>query len=261
VDRLQYFQLSKEDGITEVLIDRSAQRNAFNEKMWMQLAEIMESCSADTGTKVVIITGAGNSFASGADITQLKDLTDTDKRHNYLCCVERAIESIVHCPQPVIAMINGWAIGAGCELAIACDIRICAEEAKFSVPAAKLGIVLHHSLIQRIVNLVGMATAKELLFVGEPVSAERAYAIGLVNKVTPASELKAVTAGMARKIADNAPLAVRGMKEALTRLSEPDQPKDLSGLDQLEKVAFESDDFLEGATAFMEKRKPVWKGK
>ncbi len=258
---LQYFKLSREDGITEILIDRAARRNAFSEEMWIGLAEIMESCSTDTDTKVVIITGAGNTFASGADITQLKDLTDKNMRHRYLCCVERAIESIIDCPHPVIAMINGWAIGAGCELAIACDIRICSAEAKFSVPAAKLGIVLHHSLIRRILNLLGMAAAKELLFVGDPVSADRAYVLGLVNKVTSALELRAATAEMARKIAGNAPLAVRGMKEALTRLSEPGQPKDQSDLEQFEKIAFESDDFIEGATAFMEKRKPVWKGK
>ncbi len=244
-----------------ILIDRAAQRNAFNEKMWIRLAEIMESISADSDTKVVIITGAGSSFASGADITQLKDLTDKDKRLQYLCCVDRAIESIIRCPQPVLAMINGWVMGAGCELAIACDLRICAEEAKFSIPAVKLGITLHHSLIRRIVDLVGVGVAKELLLVGEPVSAARAYTIGLVNQVVPASELEAVTNKVARIIAGNAPLAVRGMKEALFLLSEYRKPANYAGLEQLEKVAFESEDFIEGATAFMEKRKPVWKGK
>jgi len=258
---LDYFQVTRDEGIALILIDRAAQRNAFNEKMWVGLAEIMESISADADARVVIITGAGNSFASGADITQLKDLTDKDKRVHYLHCVDRAIESIVRSPQPVLAMINGWAMGAGCELAIACDLRICAEEVKFGIPAVKLGITLHHSLIQRLVDLVGLAAAKELLLAGEPVSAARAYAIGLVNQVVPGPELEAVTFKLARIIAGNAPLAVRGMKESLALLSEYRDPADHSALEKLEKIAFESEDFIEGVTAFMEKRKPSWKGK
>ena len=258
---MQYFQISTENGIARVLIDRADQRNAFNEKMWVGFADIMKTVSEDTNIKVVVITGAGSSFASGVDITQLKDLTDQEKRFQYLYCVDRAIESIVRSPQPVLAMINGWAMGAGCELAIACDLRICAQDVKFSIPAAKLGITLHHSLIRRLVDLVGLAAAKELLLIGEPVSAERAYAIGLVNRIVTAAELESYTMQIARIMAGNAPLAVRGMKESLVLLSENREPANQAGLDRLDKIAFESEDFIEGVTAFMEKRKPVWKGK
>jgi len=258
---LEYFQLSKKNGIAEVLIDRSEQRNAFNEEMWIRFSEIMGSFSSDAATKVVIITGAGNTFASGADIYKLKELINKEKHLRYLNYVDRAIESIVNCPQPVIAMINGWAVGAGCELAIACDLRICTEDAKFAIPAAKLGISLNYSLIQKIVDLVGVGAAKELLLVGEAVSAQRAQAIGLVNQVVPALDLKAVTHRAAQKIAGNAPLAVRGIKTAITRLAEHHELKDYTELEQLERITFESDDFIEGINAYMERRKPVWKGK
>ncbi len=258
---MHYFQVNKRNGIAEVLIDRSEQRNAFNEEMWIRFSEIMASLSGDADTKVVVITGAGNTFASGADINKLKELTDKEKHLRYLSYVEKAIKSIVCCPHPVIAMINGWAVGAGCELAIACDLRICTEEAKFGIPAAKLGISLNYSLIQKIVDLVGVGAAKELLLVGEPVSAQRAYSIGLVNQVVPAQDLKTVTQKVAHKISGNAPLAVRGIKKAITKLCEHHELADYTELEQLERDTFESEDFIEGINAYMERRKPVWKGK
>lgn len=258
---MEYFQLEKEDGIARVLINRAEQRNAFNEMMWFRLAEIMETLSDDKNTQVVIITGKGSSFASGADISRLKDLIDQQTHLQYLATVDRAINSIFNCRQPVIAMINGWALGAGCELAIACDLRICCREAKFSIPAAKLGIALHYSLIQRIVDLVGVAAAKELLLIGEPVNSRWAYSAGLVNRVVSREKLEQETEKIARTIAGNAPLAVRGMKEAVNRLAEQGKSAENEALAQIERASFESEDFFEGASAFMEKRKPIWKGR
>jgi len=261
VIKLQYFQLNAKNGIAEVLINRAKQRNAFNTEMWINFSEIMSSISADSTAKVVIITGTGNTFASGADINQLKELTDKEKHLRYLDYVDRAIESIIRCPQPVIAKINGWAVGAGCELAIACDLRICNKEAKFGIPAAKLGISLNHSLVQKVIDLVGVGAAKELLLIGEPVSAQRAYAMGLVNQVVPAPDLEKASQDMARKIAGNAPLALIGIKKAINRLSEHHELADYTDLEQLERNTFESEDFIEGVNAYMERRKPVWKGK
>jgi enoyl-CoA hydratase/carnithine racemase len=261
VSGLSYFQISKKDGIAKILINRAEQRNAFNAVMWVQLAGMMFSLAADEQTAVVIITGAGNSFASGADITQLQELAGKERHREYLSNVERAIESITGCPQPVIGMINGWAMGAGCELAISCDLRICAEEARFGIPAAKLGISLNYNLIQRLVNLVGIAAAKEMLLVGEPMPASRAYAIGLANQVVPAAELETATLKVARLIAGNAPLAVKGMKKAVNQCSADHRCPSSAAIDLIERSCFESEDFREGISAFLEKRKPAWKGK
>ncbi|MEW5920839.1 MAG: enoyl-CoA hydratase/isomerase family protein [Bacillota bacterium] len=253
--------LEKKDHMARVIINRPAQRNAFSREMWTELAEVMRSLERDEGIRVVIITGEGATFAAGADLTQLAVQKEDKERHAYIALVEEALKSIVNFPYPVIAMINGPAIGAGCELALVCDLLICTEETVFAVPAAKLGIVLHYPLIQRLINLVGLSAAREILLLGEPFSAVRAYEMGLVNRVVPPSRLEEETFNLARIIVANAPLSVKGTKKAIAHWFSFQEEEDHSAMEELEGNSFRSEDFLEGLNAFFEKRRPNWRGR
>lgn len=257
---MNYFLLEKKDNVARLTINRPAQRNAFNREMWGELARVMHSLQGDGEVRAVIITGAGATFAAGADLSQLAELKDDQERHAYVSLVEGALESIINFPYPVIAMINGPAIGAGCELALVCDLLLCTEETVFAIPSAKLGIVLHYGLIQRLINLVGLSAAKEILLLGEPFSAGRAYDMGLVNRVVPASQLEDETYGMATTIAANAPLSVKGTKQAIAHWFSFQEGEDHEEMEELEGCSFRSEDFLEGLSAFFEKRKPNWRG-
>lgn len=255
------FLVEKSNHVARVTINRPAQRNAFYREMWGELAAIMHSLEKDGEVRVVIITGAGATFAAGADLSQLAELKEDNVRHAYTQLVDEALESIMNFPYPVIAMINGPAIGAGCEVAIVCDLLVCTEETVFAVPSAKLGIVLPYSLVQRLLNLVGLSATREILFLGESFSAKRAYQMGMVNRIVPKAQLEEETNKMASKIAANAPIAVKGSKKAIAHWFSFQDGEDHDEMEKLEGDSFRSDDFLEGLSAFFEKRRPTWRGR
>jgi len=251
--------LEKQESIAIITINRPKIRNALDKKTWRELREAIAGVRGDTSVQVLIITGAGEkAFVAGADVSSLKErsMVETLSNENQMILSE-----LTNLEKPVIAAINGFALGGGCELALACDIRIASENAKLGQPELGLGILPGAGGTQRLPRLVGPAKAKELIFTGDIIDAREAERIGLVNKVVPQSDLLDAAKEMARKIISKGPLAVRLAKIVINQ----GMDLDLSNASLLERLAqaiiFGSEDRMEGLTAFLEKRSPKFGGK
>lgn len=260
--------LEKEGYVATITINRPDQRNAMLSSMWKWLAETMEEMNTDNDVRCVVMRGAGEkSFASGADISEFEVWTSEEKARQYGFLIENALQSIGRHRNPVIAMIQGYALGAGCELAVACDLRVLSEKAKMGIPSAKLGVLLNYENYQRLIDLVGLSVAREIFYVGRPLDAQRAKETGFANFVVSANELEKFTYELAEEIAGNAPLSVRGSKRVLQVCSEHgmlDRVRDadaLAELDALSATCFLSEDVKEGVSAFFGRRKADFKGK
>jgi enoyl-CoA hydratase len=252
--------VNKEDGICTLTINRPEKRNALSREIYSQLAEVFRLISEDGQTRVAVLRGAGEkAFSAGYDISRLHIIEDLDTKEP-LEDVTLAIES---CTVPVIAMIYGYCIAGGCALAIACDLRLAADNARFGVTAARLGLVYPPGAMIRLINVVGISAAKELLYTGKLIDAEKAREIRMVDRVVPADRLAAVTYDMAREIAGNSPLSVRGIKSMMSRVLGFQAPGAEAKAEflALQKQAAESRDLEEGQKAFDEKRKPRFTGK
>ena len=250
--------VNKEDCICTLTINRPQKRNSLTRETFTRLDEALRSAGEDGQTRVIVLRGAGEkAFSAGYDISRLSTAEDFDDKDP----LEDVILSIEKCAVPVIAMIYGYCIGAGCGLATACDLRVAADNARLGITAAKIGMVYPPGATIRLINLVGVAAAKELLYTGTLVDAGKAGEIGLVDRVAPADRLYKVTYDLAREIADNSPLSVRGNKRIISLLlehrSNPQLRKEFLAL---RKQAAGSRDLEEGARAFSEKRKPVFTG-
>lgn len=248
------------EGIGYLTLNRPEVRNAFNQEMINEIIDVLRQIDKDEEIRVLIITGAGKAFQAGADIAELSVMRPMDllRWNEGIVRINAALEKL---RQPVIAAINGAAMGGGLELAISCTLRIIAESAKMALPEVKLGIIPGTGGTQRLPRLVGKTRAAELLLTGEPIDALEAYRIGLVNKVVPDDELVRAAEELARKIMANAPIAVELAKDAL------EIGKDLPlehAVQYSQKncvTCFSTEDMKEGMTAFLEKRKPNFKGK
>ena len=249
-----------------ISFNRPERRNALSPLLLYQLAELLKKLKEEGEVRCVVLRGAGDKvFSSGYDIGAIPtnvppEVMEKMRKKNPL---ETAIESLQEFPYPIIAMINGMAFGAGCEVAAACDIRIAAESARLGMPPAKLGLIYLPSGIMRFVNVVGMANAKEIFFTGRYFPVARAREMGLVNYVVPDSQLVSFTEEMAREISGNAPLSLKGMKTIFNTLVKYQkiEPEDMKAVELLVAQAFSSEDLKEGQQAFLEKRKPIFKGK
>ena len=261
--------LFERDGhIATITINRPEQRNAMLSGMWKWLAETMRELNDDNDVRCVVLRGAGEkAFASGADISEFEVWTSPEKSVEYGGLIEGALQSIERHANPVIAMIQGYALGAGCQLSVACDLRILADSAKVGIPSAKLGVMLNYENYQRFVNLVGISIAREIFFIGRPLDAQRAKEVAFANYVVPKAELEEFTYGVAREISENAPLSVRGSKRVLQASLDNgmlDRGRDadiLAELDALSSTCFLSEDVKEGVSAFFARRKADFKGK
>ncbi|HHY90298.1 MAG TPA: short-chain-enoyl-CoA hydratase [Clostridiales bacterium] len=254
-----FIQVQKEERIAIVKVNRPEALNALNEMVLKQMDAAIDDLEKDDTVDVVIITGEGKAFVAGADIVAMKDLNAEQGRlwGNLGQKVFRKIETM---SKPVIAAVNGFALGGGCELAMACDIRIASEKAKFGQPEVGLGITPGYSGTQRLPRLVGVAKAKELIFTGEMIAADEAERIGLVNKVVKHEDLLAEAKEMAKKILKNAQKAVRYSKMAINRGIETDIDTGIEIEANLFGLCFATKDQKEGMSAFVEKRKPEFKG-
>lgn len=246
----------------KVIFHRPEVRNAINVEMWGQLPGIMKDLISRPSVKVVIFTGSGGkAFASGADISELGSFTDPEKARAYYGLLEEALDQIDACPLPTIAMIDGYALGGGFEVALACDLRVASTRSALGVPAARIGAAVDLKSLIRLVRLVGPASAKELLFTGKPMDAQKAFRIGLVNEVVDPEALEAFVLKLAQGIAENAPLSVATSKRIINKLSDLLSPTLLEEATALFISCFESKDFCEGVQAFLEKRKPRFIGR
>lgn len=207
--------VSQEEGICTLTINRPEKRNALTPEIYSRIGEALRSTSEDGQTRVVVLRGAGEqAFSAGYEISQLHSSEDL----NIKDLIEDVVLAIETCAVPVIAMIYGYCIVAGCGLAVACDLRLAADNARLGVTAAKIGVIYPPSAIIRLINIVGVSVAKELLYTGRLIDAEQAREIRMVDQVVPADDLATVTYNLAREIADNSPLSVRGAKSMISKL-------------------------------------------
>src|SRR5690348_11713221 len=252
--------LEKRERVAIITINRPDKRNALNIKTREEGAALLEQLRNDSSVGVVVFTGAGDkAFIAGADIGEFAGRTSITQRD---VMMGRSLFTAVDTfPKPIIAMINGYCLGGGCELALACDIRIASERASFGQPEINLGIIPGGGGTQRLTRLVGEGKAMELILTGEIIDARTAYEIGLVNHVFPADQLEAKTLDMANRIAEKGPIALRLAKEAVKLASRSNLDEGLKREIDLFALCFATEDKDEGVKAFLEKRKPVFKGR
>lgn len=254
-------RLEKTENIGIVRIDRPEAMNALNEEVLAELSSALEEAAADPEIKAIIITGEGKAFVAGADIARMQGLNEQTGR-DFGRMGQQVFRRIETMDKAVIAAVNGFALGGGCELAMACDIRIAAERAKFGQPEVSLGITPGYSGTQRLPRLVGKGRAMELILTGNIITAETAASIGLVNQVVPQENLLEAALAMARKIAGNAPLAVSYSKKAIREgMETADMDEAILVEAELFAKCFASSDQKEGMAAFLEKRKPEFTGR
>jgi enoyl-CoA hydratase/carnithine racemase len=252
----------KADGVGWVIFNNPEKLNAISLEMWQAALEAMADFSDDASVRVMVLTGAGGkAFASGADISKFKDeRQEAEAVAHYQATTQQAYSAIQSMAIPTIAMIRGWCIGGGTAAAVCCDIRVCAENAKFGVPAAKLGLGYGLNRAQPLVDLIGPAYAKEMFFTGRQFDAREAEKMGLVNRVVADDALESTVEEMARTIAANAPLTVRCAKLVVGEALKDFGDRDAAACERAVAACFASNDYREGQAAFMEKRKPRFTG-
>jgi len=246
--------------IAWVTFNRPGQRNAMTFAMYDRLAQICDEVEQDRDIRVLVLTGAGDrAFVSGTDISQFQTFTDPQHAIDYEARVDGVIGRLESVQRPTIAAIQGYAVGGGASLALACDLRVCTPNARFGVPIARtLGNCLSTNNYSRLVDLIGPARTKELIYTAKMIEAEEAKAIGLVNHIVEPEELLNRAQELAEQIAANAPLTIQVTKESIRRVVlHRRPPKD----EELILKCYMSDDFKEGVNAFLEKRKPQWQGR
>jgi enoyl-CoA hydratase/carnithine racemase len=252
------------DAVARLTLNRPDSRNALDHELLDGIAEAIPSLDRGIEVRCVLITGTGKTFSAGYDIAAIpSESFERDAEALVAHPFHAALEAVADHPWPVLAAINGHALGGGLELTLACDLRICAEGAKLGMPPAKLGLIYGHTGLQRFIDAIGVPRTKELFLTGRNVDAPRAEHLGLVNWVVGDAELKSASVELAAEIAANAPLSMKGNKHAIDTLNSyarltPDQEKELI---ELRRSCFRSEDFREGIRAFAEKRAPRWKGR
>jgi enoyl-CoA hydratase/carnithine racemase len=252
------------DAVARLTISNPERRGALDHHVLEALAEVLPSLAEGIETRCVVITGEGRIFSAGYDIAGIPEESFSEDAEALVAHpFHAAMEAISAHPYPVVAAINGHCLGGGLELAVRCDLRVCAAGAKLGMPPAKLGLIYGHTGLERFIDVIGVARTKELFLVGRNLDAARAAEIGLVNEVVADEELEGAATGLAAEIAANAPISMRGNKRAIETIARagglsPEQERELV---ELRRSCFASEDFREGIRAFGEKREPRWRGR
>ena len=256
--------LQKDGPIGWITFNQPEKRNAVSQEMWQAMPEYVADLSADPAIRVVILRGAGETaFVAGADISQFKDRRrNAADEEEYRRISGAGSESLARLGKPLVAMIQGFCIGGGVSIAITCDLRIAADDARFGIPAARLGLGYHYKGMEKLMSLIGPSYTKELFFTARTdFSAPDALRMGLVNQVVPKADLERFTRDYALTMSRNAPLTLRSAKASVDQLLRPEDRRDYALLDKLIKDCFDSQDYQEGVKAFSEKRRPQFQGR
>ena len=252
--------VEKIGSVAKLTINRHDKLNALSSTVHKEGVAALEELKSDDSVRVLVITGAGRkSFIAGADISEFEGKTPVTQRKTFF--EKTLFNTIDSFPKPVIAMINGFCLGGGNELALACDLRICSDNARFSQPEINLGIMPGGGGTQRLTRLIGEGRSMEIMLTGDMIDAETAHKFGLVNHVYSADDLEPETMKLAQKIAEKAPIALQLCKEAVKFASRSNLDEGLRREVDLFAICFSTEDKKEGVAAFLEKRKPEFQGK
>jgi enoyl-CoA hydratase/carnithine racemase len=254
--------VEKDGAIGRMIFNNPSRHNAVSKSMWHSMCEIVNGIQSDPNVRVLVVLGAGDkAFVSGADISEFEAVRATSEAvARYEEVSTRACLALEKVNKPTIAMINGYCIGGGFDIAMRCDLRFASETARFGIPAARLGVGYPFADIKRLVHHVGPLKAKEIFFTGRQFSAEEAMQMGFLSAVVPSAKLDQLVQETARVIADNAPLTIAAIKKCVEEALKDVGDRDLSACHTLVGACFASADYVEGRRAFMEKRKPRFLG-
>jgi enoyl-CoA hydratase len=254
---------SSADGVGVITFNNPEKRNAMSLDMWEGLGHALIELRDDPDIRVVILTGAGDkAFVSGADISQFEKTrhnAEASEEYSRRSAAQRAL--LADYPKPIIASIRGFCLGGGMQVAMAADIRIASDNSQFGIPAAKLGIAYGYDGLKNLVSLVGPSWARLLMYMGMRIDAAEAVRIGLVDRVVADAELWNATSEIARTISGNAPLAIKAAKITIAQVLKDPEDRDMGAIKQIGTDCMDSEDFREGRRAFMEKRKPQFRGR
>jgi len=253
----------KQGPIGWLTFNNPARRNAISIDMWEAIPKALDRFEQDPEVRAIVLKGEGDkAFVSGADVSQYeKQRSSAEGIQYYEEIAGRVAERLQSCDKVIIAMIRGYCLGAGVNIALCCDLRIAAEDAKLGIPAAKLGLGYRAASLKNLVDIVGPAYAREVLITGRHFNAGEAKTMGLVHRVAPVAELESLVLEYCATISENAPLTIRASKRIIRELLKSSAAFDAEACAALVKACFGSQDYVEGRRAFMEKRKPVFQGK